>query len=369
MVTSTAMLSRSSTLIVAVLLSILIFCSYVNPSPAVSKDLSYSYSWWCHKLTPYPQQCQTYGRPAPSVPINSKAAFFKLAVQSAMTTAATASKNAYSLGPKCLQDPRAKAAWDDCVQVYQLAMEHLNKTMVLQDRYRHNAAGTHQEDAQTWLSSALTYFQTCVDGFTDLGLTLSPILPLIANGDVSCLISNALAINKHGTGAAGFPSYGNGTTTTTTTSKGGWPSWLHPGDRKLLQVAGTPDVVVAQDGSGDYKTIGEAVSAAAGSGRFVIHVKAGSYSEQVSIGSNVKNVMLLGDGIGKTVITGSKSVGGGSTTFNSATVGVTGDGFIAQGITFRNTAGPSNHQAVALRSGSDLSVFYQCSFEGYQDTL
>ncbi|KAJ0803980.1 putative pectinesterase [Helianthus annuus] len=46
-----------------------------------------------------------------------------------------------------------------------------------------------------------------------------------------------------------------------------------------------------------------------------------------------------------------------------------GDGFIGRGITVRNTAGPQNHQAVALRSGSDLSVFYQCSFEGYQDTL
>lgn len=38
-------------------------------------------------------------------------------------------------------------------------------------------------------------------------------------------------------------------------------------------------------------------------------------------------------------------------------------------MTIRNTAGAANHQAVALRSGSDLSVFYQCSFEGYQDTL
>lgn len=46
-----------------------------------------------------------------------------------------------------------------------------------------------------------------------------------------------------------------------------------------------------------------------------------------------------------------------------------GDGFIAQDITFRNTAGAANHQAVALRSGSDLSVFYKCGFEGYQDTL
>lgn len=42
---------------------------------------------------------------------------------------------------------------------------------------------------------------------------------------------------------------------------------------------------------------------------------------------------------------------------------------MARGITFRNTAGPQGGQAVAMRSASDLSVLYACSFEGYQDTL
>ena len=42
---------------------------------------------------------------------------------------------------------------------------------------------------------------------------------------------------------------------------------------------------------------------------------------------------------------------------------------IAIGITFINSAGSSNEQAMALRSTSHLSAFYQCRFEGFQDTL
>ncbi|KAJ6729891.1 PECTINESTERASE [Salix viminalis] len=214
-------------------------------------------------------------------------------------------------------------------------------------------------DAQTWLSTALTNLETCRTGFAEFEMT-DFILPLMSN-NVSKLISNTLAINKV---PYSEPSY-----------KDGFPSWVRTGDRKLLQSsspASQANIVVAIDGSGNVKTIKEAVDAASkrsGTGRYVIYVKAGTYNENVEVGKKVKNVMFVGDGMGKTIVTGSKSVGGGTTTFKSATFAVVGDNFIARDMTFRNTAGANNHQAVALRSGSDFSVFYKCSFEGYQDTL
>jgi pectinesterase len=48
---------------------------------------------------------------------------------------------------------------------------------------------------------------------------------------------------------------------------------------------------------------------------------------------------------------------------------VVGTGFLARDLTVENAAGPSKHQAVALRVNADLSAFYRCAFAGYQDTL
>ncbi|WJX90881.1 pectinesterase [Trifolium repens] len=61
--------------------------------------------------------------------------------------------------------------------------------------------------------------------------------------------------------------------------------------------------------------------------------------------------MLIGDGIGATVISGSQSFKAGYKTFYTATFAVDAVGFIAYNISFENTAGPKKDMVVALRQG------------------
>ncbi|KAI4325862.1 hypothetical protein MLD38_031226 [Melastoma candidum] len=154
------------------------------------------------------------------------------------------------------------------------------------------------------------------------------------------------------------------------------------GRTTVIPTDAAADATVCKEGHHDgcYGTVQEAVNAApnwhGGSRknekgqRFVIKIKAGFYEEVVRVPLEKRNVVFLGDGIGKTVISGDLSVARpGVFTYNTAIVGVQGDGFMASGITFQNTAGPDVHQAVAFRSDSDLSVVENCEFLGNQDTL
>ncbi|VFQ63555.1 unnamed protein product [Cuscuta campestris] len=139
--------------------------------------------------------------------------------------------------------------------------------------------------------------------------------------------------------------------------------WTIKVDAVVTQVNPTPN---------DFPTIQAALDAAASAPRgtgtqFVIHVTAGKYQEYVTVKSN--NVTIVGDGIGKTIITGNRSAKGGFKTSDSATLSVEGEGFIGAGFTVENTAGPENEQAVAVMTSADHAAFHKCSFEGYQDTL
>ena len=148
------------------------------------------------------------------------------------------------------------------------------------------------------------------------------------------------------------------------------------------------DFTVAQDGSGTHKTITEAIDALDAMdnnrpSRPIIYVKSGVYNEKVDIGINLPKLLSLATKMSFRVIqllAQSHLVR--LVYFFPIVTGmfyflisflfktdVSGDGFWARDMTFENRAGPRGHQAVALRVSSDLSVFYKCSFKGYQDTL
>ncbi|XP_073113852.1 pectinesterase [Elaeis guineensis] len=264
-------------------------------------------------------------------------------------------------------DSRQRLALNDCLELLDQTLDDLRTAAA--DLTCGNAS-VHVSDIQTVLSAAMTNQYTCLDGFAYVnGGGVRPSIEGRLN-HVSHLVSNSLAmvkkIRRRWRGREAFEGYGE--------VAGGFPTWVSRKDRRLLQAAAnatSPNLVVAKDGSGNFTTIGPAVAAAPNNSatRFVIYIKAGAYFENVDVAKNKKNLMFIGDGIGKTVVKASRNVVDGWTTFRSATVAVVGDGFLARDITIENSAGPSKHQAVALRVGADLSAFYRCSFVGYQDTL
>jgi pectinesterase len=145
--------------------------------------------------------------------------------------------------------------------------------------------------------------------------------------------------------------------------------------------AAAPDAVVALDGSGNYKSIREAIDAAPQitrdtGQRWKILVKPGTYRELVYVQREKRFVVLVGESgaAEKTVLTydlfanvpgpDGKPIG----TFRTPTLIVDADDFAVENLTIENSAGPKG-QALALRVDGDRVAFRHCRFLGWQDTI
>lgn len=165
----------------------------------------------------------------------------------------------------------------------------------------------------------------------------------------------------------------------------GLPRAAAAGDRPA---GPSPDAIVAADGSGQYTSVQDAISAAPmrtgeNDPRWIILVKPGTYHERVYVQRERGNILVQGGDAEKTVITydlhanlpGSdgKPIG----TFRTPTVQVDADGMIWENITIANGAGepgprpgaPAVAQALALRVDGDRVEFRHCRFLGWQDTI
>ncbi|KAK9672443.1 hypothetical protein RND81_12G101000 [Saponaria officinalis] len=289
-------------------------------------------------------------------------------------------------------DTMTRSAYEDCLELLEESVELLANSLTYvsplsADNQVTSSSGTNtvnqggaQQDVMTWLSGAMTNQDTCTDGLSSAGGAIKDQM-VQSLRDLSELVSNCLAIYS----ATNDPNDFSGIPIQNRrllgfepefVDKSGFPKWMSRSERELLDTP-TPgvqaDIIVAQDGSGTVRTITEAIKKAPeNSGRrIIILVKAGTYREaNLKVGRKKTNLWFLGEGRGRTVISGQLSVGHDLiTTFHTAAFAATGTGFVARDISFVNEAGPGNHQAVALRVGADHAVVYRCEIKGYQDTL
>ncbi|MCM1076548.1 MAG: pectinesterase family protein [Bacteroides sp.] len=154
--------------------------------------------------------------------------------------------------------------------------------------------------------------------------------------------------------------------------------------------------VVAEDGTGDYRTVSEAI-AAAPEGRtepWIIFIKKGDYREHVAIPASKPYIHLVGQDKRNTSIRLKQNVGGkpngsekpGKTAYwnysvhnpeakdgvkGFAVVVVEAPHFYTEGISYINDWGveaSNGPQALAMRSNADCAAFNDCVFRSFQDT-
>ncbi|WP_443944923.1 pectinesterase family protein [Pedobacter sp. AW1-32] len=139
---------------------------------------------------------------------------------------------------------------------------------------------------------------------------------------------------------------------------------------------------VAQDGSGDFKTVQEAINAVRdlSQQQVSIFIKPGIYTEKLVIPSWKQHISLIGtdkeitiitnaDYSGKSYLAGKDLYGNDKfSTYTSYTLLISGSDCTVENLTIRNTAGRVG-QAVALHIEGDRTAVFNCSLLGNQDTL
>ncbi|KAG9146803.1 hypothetical protein Leryth_005130 [Lithospermum erythrorhizon] len=270
-------------------------------------------------------------------------------------------------------DPFVKKAIEVCGVVFDEALDKVTQSISLTNAKNGGWALSVPKinDLKTWLSAAITNQETCLDSLEEANAPILEEVKRIMKNSTE-FASNSLAIVTKIFGVLGDLGLPLHRKLLEVENTEVFPDWIGKADKRLLrEVKPRPNVTVAHDGTGDVRTLKEAFEMVElkSEHKFIVHVKAGKYVENVVLNKSFWNIMMYGDGKINTIISGSLSYADNITTFDTPTFAISGRGFIARDIGFENTAGPEKHQAVAMRSGSDLSVFYKCSFNAFQDTL
>ncbi|XP_024925729.3 pectinesterase [Ziziphus jujuba] len=260
-------------------------------------------------------------------------------------------------------------ALEDCIQVLDLCIDELEYVMATQPL---EALLNNSDDVRNSLSAVVAYQQACLEGlvYANSSSNFQEDLKLSIE-----LASNALAIefnyseNDDKDDEDDEAVQKNRRLLSVTSKEGnfndvGYPTWLTAADRRLLQVdvdVLAPHAVVAQDGTGQFEKIADAVKAYPKNhtGRYIIYVKSGEYRETITITKEKINVFMYGDGATETVVIGRRK---NTTVYRSATFSAIGKGFICKHMGF--TSAGYRPDKVALRVQSDQAAFFNCAIDG-----
>lgn len=269
-------------------------------------------------VTLYKDTCYNSIAPAANSSYTHPEDLFKLSIKVAIDELSRASQYFSEVFFKrFIHDQKTIAALENCDQLLNLAIDHLTESLSTSSEVSLVEAA---EDLRTWLSAAGTYQQTCMDDIEDSTELQADVFNHLKN--CTELTSNSLAIITWLSKLANsinvrrlMSSLPNGAVSV--------PKWV---SRKLVEVRDLKkkaDIVVAKDGSGKYKSIGEALKAVGEKKKkkTVIYVKKGVYNENVRVEKNKWNVVMVGDGMESTIVSASLNFVDGTRTFQSATFG------------------------------------------------
>jgi len=224
------------------------------------------------------------------------------------------------------KDPRSKDALDTCKQLMYLSIGEFTRSLDGISEFDLKHIDKILMNLKVWLNGAVTYMDTCLDGFENTTGDASQKMKDLLTSSIH-MSSNVLAI------VTNFAD----TVSDMNVSKlfghrllqdSEIPSWV---EHRILLDAMTnkskpkPNVTVALDGSGDFKSINEALKKVPDEESetpFVIYIKEGVYREYVEVLKNMTHVVFVGDGGKKSIITGNKNYMDGVTTYHTTTVGM-----------------------------------------------
>lgn len=280
-----------------------------SSSASPSTSMASSIKTVCN-VTLYPDSCaSSISAAANATTVSDPVTLFKLSLKVAADAISKVSSVPDSLSSltsdKAVQDVLA-----NCKEMFEEAVDRVNDVVELLATGEELITSSKINTLRSWLSAAIADQATCLDELeNDTNNLQSKMKDAMTNS--TQFTSNSLAIAtkilSHLTDF-GF-TFNRKLLSADTSSAGGLPDWVSSTQRRtLLQDRRqlTPNVTVAQDGTAQFRTINGALSMVPKKSKFlfVIRIRAGVYNEIVKVDKHKWNVVMVGDGMYKTIVTG-----------------------------------------------------------------